>query len=116
MLPQIKQNMYLLKVNYELNEISKKVKAISAKRLTIDLINGYKIFKDAKYFSWGIFQNYLEFIPTKKHIECFSGTNRINSENVMECQKNIENITKSDSNFAPTFVGYYLLPAISFNV
>ena len=50
MLPQIKQNMYLLKVNYELNEISKKVKAISAKRLTIDLINGYKIFKDAKYF------------------------------------------------------------------
>ena len=51
MLPQIKQNMYLLKVNYELNEISKKVKAISAKRLTIDLINGYKIFKDAKYFS-----------------------------------------------------------------
>ena len=29
--------------------------------------------------------------------------------------KNIENITKSDSNFAPTFVDNYVLPEINFN-
>ena len=29
-------------------------------------------------------------------------------------EENIENITKSDSNFAPTFVGYYILPDINF--
>ena len=35
---------------------------------------------------------------------------------LMECQKkSIENTTKSDSNFAPTFVDYYSLPDISFN-
>ena len=34
----------------------------------------------------------------------------------MECQKkSIENTTKSDGNFAPTFVDYYSLPDISFN-
>ena len=27
--------------------------------------------------------------------------------NLMECQKNIENITKSDSNFAPTLVDHH---------
>ena len=30
-------------------------------------------------------------------------------------EKNIENITKSDSNFAPTFVDHHLLSDISFN-
>ena len=29
--------------------------------------------------------------------------------------ENIENITKSDSNFAPTFVHHHLLPYINFN-
>ena len=29
--------------------------------------------------------------------------------------ENIENITKSDSNFAPTFVDHDLLPDINFN-
>ena len=38
----------------ELNEQSKKVKAISTK----DLINKFSIFNGAKYFSSGIFQNY----------------------------------------------------------
>ena len=32
-----------------------------------------------KYFSSGIFQNYLVFIPDKKYIKYFSGTTRINS-------------------------------------
>ena len=30
-------------------------------------------------------------------------------------EENIENITKTDSNFAPTFVYHYLLPDINFN-
>ena len=36
--------------------------------------------------------------------------------NLTECQKkNIENITKSDNNFAPTFVNHDSLPDINFN-
>ena len=30
-------------------------------------------------------------------------------------EESIENITKSDSNFAPTFVDHYLLPDMNFN-
>ena len=30
-------------------------------------------------------------------------------------KEHIENITKSDSNFAPTFVDHHLLPDINFN-
>ena len=41
----------------ELIELSNKIKAISTKRLTNDLID--KILNSAKYFSLGIFQNYL---------------------------------------------------------
>ena len=33
----------------------------------------------------------------------------------MEFQENIENITKSGSNFAPTFVDHHLLPDIHFD-
>ena len=49
----------------ELNEISKKVKAISTKGLTKDLINKLSILNGAKYFSLGILRNYLVFIPAK---------------------------------------------------
>ena len=55
----------------------------------------------------------------KKNIKCFSGTTRINSwkSNGMseENFENIENIPKSDNNFASTFVDHYLLPDINFN-
>ena len=30
-------------------------------------------------------------------------------------KENIENVTKSDSNFAPTFVDHHLLPHFNFN-
>ena len=33
----------------------------------------------------------------------------------MEFQKNIENVTKSDRSFAPTFVDHWLLPDINLN-
>ena len=70
---------------------------ISTNWLTKDLINRFRILNGAKYFSLGRFQNYLVVIPAKKYFKCFNGT------------------TKSDSNFALTFVIYHLLPNINFN-
>ena len=59
----------------ELNELSKKVKEISTEGLIIDLINKFSILNGAKNFSSGIFRNYLLFIPARKYIKYFSGTN-----------------------------------------
>ena len=61
-------------VENELNELSEKVKATSTKGLTKDLINKFIILNGAKYYSLGIFQNYLVFTPAKKYIKYFSGT------------------------------------------
>ena len=101
-----------------INELSKKVKATSTKGLTKYLINKFSILNGAKYifFSLAIFQNYLVLISTKKSITYFSGTTRIESwkYNGMS-EESIENITKSGSNFAPTFVDHDLLPAMTFN-
>ena len=71
------------------------------------MINESSILNGAKYFSLGIFQNYLVIIPAKKYIKYFSGTTKIESwkSNGMS-EKNIENITESNSNFAPTFVDH----------
>ena len=102
--------------NFVKNILSKKVKATSAKELTKDLISRFSILNGAKYFSSGIFQNYLVFIPAKKHVKYFSGTARIDlwKSNEMS-EKIIESITKPDSNFAPIFVDHHLLPDINFN-
>ena len=48
------------------NRLLKKVKAISTKGLTTNLINKFSILDGAKYFSLGIFQNYWLFIAAKK--------------------------------------------------
>ena len=72
------------------------------------MINRFSLLNGAKYFSSGLFQNYLVFISAKKFIKYFSGTTRIDSQKSNEMsQKNIENIIKSGSNFAPTFVDYH---------
>ena len=73
----------------ELNEISKKVKAISTKGLTKDLINKFSILNGAKYFSLGIFQNYFVFIPAKKKLNTLLALLRLNSGNLMECEKKV---------------------------
>ena len=67
------------------------------------------------FFS-GIFQICLVFILAKKYIKYFSGTTRIESwkSNGMS-EDNIENINKSDSNFARTFLDHHLSPDMSFN-
>ena len=100
-------------------DLSNKVKAISTKGLTKDLINKFSIVNGAKYFSSVIFQNYLVFIPAKKYIKYFSGTTRIDSWKSdgmsEETIENIENVTRSGSNFAPTFVDQNFLPDINFH-
>ena len=80
------------------------------------MINKFSNLDGGKYFSSGIFQNDLVFIPAKKYIRYFSGTTRIDSgkSNGMS-EGNIENITKSDNSFAPTFGDHHILPDINFN-
>ena len=80
------------------------------------MINKNSILNGAKYFSSGIFQNYIEFIPTKKYIKYFNDTTRINlwkSHGISE--ENVENITKSGSNFAPIFADHHVLSDINSN-
>ena len=43
------------------------------------MINRYNILNGGKHFSSGTFQNYLVFIPDKKYIKYFNGTNQIYS-------------------------------------
>ena len=76
----------------------------------------FSILNGAKYFSLGIFQNYLEFIPAQKYIKYFSGTTRIESwkSNGM-LEENIEKITKPDINFAPAFADRHVLPDWTFS-
>ena len=80
------------------------------------MINSFSILNGAKYFSSGILQNYSVFIPVKRYIKNFSGTTQIDSwkSNGMS-EENIENITKSDSNFAPNYVDHHVLPDVNFN-
>ena len=87
-------------------------------KTTEDLINELSIVNGPKYFSSGIFQKYLVFTPAKKYIKYFNSTTRMDSEksNGMYLMKeNIENITKSDSNFGQTFLDHHLLPDTNFN-
>ena len=81
-----------------------------------DLIDKFSILNGAKYFSPGIFQNYLVFIPALKHTKYFHATTRIYlwKSNGMS-EESIENITKSDSNFTATFLDHHVLPDINFN-
>ena len=78
------------------------------------MIDKFSILNGAKYFSSGIFQNYLVFIPAIKHIKYFHGTTQIYSwkSNGMS-EESLENVTKLDSNFAPTSVDHHSLSKIN---
>ena len=55
-------------------------------------------------------------MPAKKHIKYFSSTTQIylcKSNGISE--RIIENITKLDGPFAPTFVNRFILPEVNFN-
>ena len=70
----------------------------------------YNIFNGVKNVSSEIFQIYPVFIPAKKFIKYFSVPTWIDSWKSNEIsEENIENITKSDSNFAQTFVDPHAL-------
>ena len=70
--------------------------------------NKFTIFNGAKYFSSGIFQNYLVWIP--------GSTTQIDSwKSSGISEKNIENKTKSKINFAPAFVDHHVLPDVNSN-
>ena len=80
------------------------------------MINKIIILNGGKYFSSGIFLNYLVFVQAEKYIKYFSGTSRINSwKSNRISEESMENITKSDSNFVSTFIDHHLLPDINFN-
>ena len=76
-------------IKIELNELSNKVKAISTTGLTKDSINKFSILNGAKYFSSGIFQNYLVFIPDKNTVNILGALLGLICESLMECQKKI---------------------------
>ena len=100
----------------ELNELSKNVKTISVKGLTKNMINKFGILMTQNIFLSEAFQNYLVFIPAKKYSKYPSGTTLIDSwKSNGTSEENIENITKSDRNFAPAFVDNPVLPDINFN-
>ena len=93
-----------------MNKLSKKVKIISTKGLTKYLTNKFSILNGAKYFSFQIFENYLVFIPVTKYIKYFHGTSQIYSWKSNEMsEESTENITTSESSFAPTFVDHHVL-------
>ena len=89
---------------------------ISTKKINKDLIEKYDILNGARHFSSAIFQDYLIFTRAYKCIKYLVCTTRINlwkSNGLLE--ENIENIPKSDSNFAQTFFDHHTLPDINFN-
>ena len=63
----------------KLNQLPKKVKAISTKGLAKNLKNRFSILNGAKNFSSGIFQNYLVFMSAKTYFQYFIGTTRTDS-------------------------------------
>ena len=76
------------------------------------MINKFRILNGTKYF----FRDVSKLFTTKKGIKYFSGTTRIDSwKSNRISEENIEDITESDCNFAPTFLDHYLLPDINFN-
>ena len=54
-----------------------------------DLINKFSILNGAKYFSLGIFQNYLVFIPGKSTLNILVTLLGLIRGNLMKCQRKI---------------------------
>ena len=62
---------FVKKADLNKNELSEKFKLISMKGLTKDLINKFSILNGAKYFTLGIFQNYLSIYTSLKIHQIF---------------------------------------------
>ena len=94
------------------------VKAILTKRLKKDLIINLVFLMEQNIF----LQEYLKIIQylylLKNTLNILVALLGLICGNLREngmLGENIENIIKSDSNFAPTFVDHYLLPGVNFN-
>ena len=94
------------------------VKAILTKRLKKDLIINLVFLMEQNIF----LQEYLKIIQylyllkiTLNILVALLGLICGNLRENGMLGENIENIIKSDSNFAPTFVDHYLLPGVNFN-
>ena len=71
----------------------------------IYLINKFSILNGAKYFSSGILQNYLVFIPVKNDVKYLHATTQVYMWKLNGMSgENVENITKSGSDFVAIFV------------
>ena len=71
----------------------------------IYLINKFSILNGAKYFSSGILQNYLLLIPTKNDVKHLHATTQVYLWKLNGMSgENVENITKSGSDFVAIFV------------
>ena len=80
------------------------------------MINKRIILNGSKYFYTKITQNCLVFTSAKKHIKYFSSTAWIDTcISNGKSEENIENITKSGSNFPPTFADHHVLHDVNFN-
>ena len=96
--------------------LSKKVEATSTTGLTKDLINGYKILNEARYYSLRTLQNHLIYFSLKKYFRFFTIASKVLSWKSMGLsEESIGNITIPDSNFSLTLINYYPLPYIKFN-
>ena len=60
-------------------------------------MNKFSILNGAKYFSSGIFQNYLLFISPAKYIKYFTDTTWMKCRNLIECQKKVLKIYLSQT-------------------
>ena len=94
------------------------VKAILTKRLKKDLIINLVFLMEQNIF----LQEYLKIIQylylLKNTLNILVALLGLICGNLREngmLGENIENIIKSDSNFAPPFVDHYLLPGVNFN-
>ena len=94
------------------------VKAILTKRLKKDLIINLVFLMEQNIF----LQEYLKIIQylylLKNTLNILVALLGLICGNLREngmLGENIENVIKSDSNFAPTFVDHYLLPGVNFN-
>ena len=81
------------------------------------MINKFSILKGAKYFSSGIFQNYLVFIPTKIMLNNILTLLGLIRGNLVECQKKILRIWLNDTEILHfrTLVDHHVLPDINCN-
>ena len=68
------------------------------------MINKFSILNGAKYFSSGIFQNCLAFIPGKNYVWYFSGT--AIRGNLIECKKKNLKIYRNTNEYNQDF-SYY---------